>query len=108
MVNLVPLTKERLEGKKWRASGGYAFAATQSLLPLTGLEFSSAAVAMPIAFVEQAGRYVSVAVMSPVQGRNLFIGPSGQWLGLYVPAVLRSYPFCLGRMDDGGQVALCI
>lgn len=109
MVNIVPISFERHGAKRWRAAGGYTFAATQALLPLTGLEFANAAVAMPIAFVEQAGRYVSVAVMSPMQGRNLFIGPSGQWLGLYVPAVLRSYPFCLGRMDNSGdKVALCI
>jgi hypothetical protein len=109
MVNMVTVSRERHGGKRWRSPpGGYAFAATQALIPLVGLEFSAAAVAMPIAFVEHSGRYVPVAVLSPVQGRNLFIAPSGQWLGLYVPAALRSYPFRLGRIDSSDQVTLCI
>ena len=33
---------------------------------------------MPIAFVQQSGGYVPVAVMSPIAGRNFFIGPAGQ------------------------------
>lgn len=108
MVNLVAVSHERHGGKRWRAAGGYAFAATQTLIPLVGLEFSNAAVAMPIAFVEHSGNYVPVAVLSPVQGRNLFVGPSGQWLGIYVPAALRSYPFRLAVHEGSKQVSLCI
>jgi SapC len=108
MANIVPISQNRHGGKRWRATGGYAFAATQALLPLVGLEFANAAISMPIAFAEQSGRYLAVAVMSPIQGRNLFIGPSGQWLGHYVPAVLRSYPFHLRRIDGSDQVTLCI
>jgi SapC len=108
MVNMVAVSHERHGGKRWRSPGGYGFAATQALIPLVGPEFSSAAVAMPIAFVEHSGRYLPVAVLSPVQGRNFFIGPSGQWLGLYVPAALRSYPFGLSRIDGSDQVTLCI
>ena len=34
---------------------------------------------MPIAFVQQSGGYVAVAVMLPIHaGRNFFIGPAGQ------------------------------
>jgi hypothetical protein len=108
MVNMVAVSHERHGGKRWRAAGGYAFAATQTLIPLVGLEFSIAAVAMPIALVEHSGQYIPVAVLSPVQGRNLFIGPSGQWLGLYVPAALRSYPFCLAMHEASNQMSLCV
>src|SRR5512143_1215755 len=108
MVNIVAISHERHGGKSWRSPGSYAFAATQALIPLVGLDFSSAAVAMPIAFVEQAGRYLPVAVASPIQGRNLFIAPSGQWLGLYVPAALRRYPFSLAPVESSNQVNLCI
>ena len=40
--------------------------------------------------------------------RSFFVGPAGQWLGTYVPAALRSYPFRLGRVEGGEEVALCI
>src|SRR6478672_594680 len=108
MVNVIAVTRERHGGKRWRAAGGYTFAATQALIPLVGMEFSIAAVAMPIAFVEHSGNYVPVAVLSPVQGRNLFIGPSGQWLGLYVPAALRCYPFRLVVHEASQHVGLGI
>ena len=36
---------------------------------------------MPIVFIEQAGRYVLMAMMSPMPGHNLFVGPDGEWLG---------------------------
>jgi len=108
MVNIVPVDSERHAGKGWRPPQGYAFAATQAMVPLVGLEFAKVAVAMPIAFIEHSGRYLSVAVMSPVAGRNFLVGPNGQWLGGYVPAVLRSYPFRLARVEGSDQVTLCI
>jgi hypothetical protein len=75
---------------------------------LAGSEFGKAAAAMPIAFVDQSGAYVPVAVMSPMPGRNFFIGPAGQWLGAYVPAALRGYPFRLARVDGAEDSILCI
>ena len=63
---------------------------------------------MPIAFVEQSGRYVPVAVLSPLQGHNLFVGPGGQWLGSYVPSLLRGYPFVLARNEGAENAMLCI
>jgi hypothetical protein len=108
MVNLVAVDREKHANKGWRPPAGYGFAASQALLPLVGFELSSAAVAMPIAFIEQAGRHIPVAILSPVQGRNMFVGPDGQWLGNYVPAVLRSYPFVLVRSEGGENATLCI
>lgn len=108
MVSIVPVDRGRHIGKGWRSSQGYAFAATQALVPLVGAEFANAAVVMPISFVQHDGRYVPVGVTSPIQGRNFFVAPNGHWLGNYVPAALRSYPFRLGHAEDGGQVMLCI
>jgi hypothetical protein len=66
------------------------------------------AVAMPIAFVQQADSYLPVAILSPTQGRNFFVGPSGQWLGSYVPLSLQIYPFRLARREGSDQVSLSI
>ncbi len=63
---------------------------------------------MPIAFVAQAGRYRSVALMSPIAGRNLFVDPTGRWLGGYAPAFLRSYPFRLARAKDAERAILWV
>ena len=108
MVNIVPVSNQRHTGKAYRQSMGFGFAATQAVVPLMGAEFARAAVAMPIAFIEHSGRYVAVAVMSPIQGRNLFISPTGQWLGLYLPVSLRSFPFALAQVEGSDKFALCV
>jgi SapC len=56
MAKLVAVDRERHAGKGWRQPTGYGFAATQAVIPLMGAEFAKAALAMPIAFIEQAGR----------------------------------------------------
>ena len=108
MANIVPVSASHHAGKAWRRPASYAFAAPQALVPLVAPEFPKAALAMPIAFIEQAGQYVPVGLMSPLAGRNFFIGPAGQWLGTYVPAALRGYPFRLGRVEGSEELALCI
>ena len=108
MVNIVPVSRDRHASKGWRRPTGYSFAATEAVVPLTGAEFAIAAVAMPIAFIEKSGRYLPVAVMSPVSGRNMFVAPAGQWLGTYVPVRLRTYPFLLLRGEGSDQRLLCV
>src|SRR5271156_1471195 len=63
---------------------------------------------MPIVFIEEAGRYVLMAMMSPMPGHNLFVGPDGEWLGGYTPASLRSHPFRLARRQGSEQMTLYI
>jgi hypothetical protein len=108
MVDIVPITASRHSGKAWRRPGNLAFASELSVAELIGGEFAAAVLALPIGFIQQGGSYLPVAVMSPVAGRNLFVGPDGQWLGAYLPATLRAYPFRLGRVADSDNVSLCI
>ena len=109
LTNLVPVSAVTHAGKAWPAFDNLAFAAAQAVVPLLGAEFAKVAVSMPIAFIEQAGgQYLPVAVMSPIAGRNFFIGTSGQWLGGDAPAALRSYPFRLGRFGGAEELTLCI
>ena len=108
MASFVGVSQQQLAGKGWRRPSGYGFAATENAVALVGSEFARAALAMPIAFIEQAGQYVPAAVLSPIQGRNLFVGPAGQWLGGYVPAMLRTYPFRLARAPGSERASLCI
>jgi len=108
MVNIVPVDRDRHAGKGWRHSQDYSFAAQLVSVRLVGAELASAAVAMPVAFIEHSGRYLVAGVMSPLQGRNLFVAPDGRWLGAYVPAGFRSYPFSLARVKGSDQAILCI
>src|SRR6202044_2792722 len=63
---------------------------------------------MPIVFIEQAGRYMPLAMMSPLPGHNMFVGPDGGWLGGYTPSSLRSHPFRLVRREGSEQMTLYI
>jgi len=108
MTNFVPLNRSWHARKAWRRFNSYGFASAHAVIPLVGAEFGKAAVSMPIAFVEQSGGYVPVAVMSPIAGRNFFIGPAGQWLGAYVPAALRCYPFRFVGVEGAEGSTLCI
>ena len=63
---------------------------------------------MPIVFIEQAGRYGLTAMMSPMPGHNLFVGPDGEWLGGYAPSSLRSHPFRLVRREGSEQMTLYV
>jgi hypothetical protein len=108
MVNIFPVDKVRHTGKGWRRPMGYGFVAAEALAPISGSEFANAATAMPIGFVEKAGRYWPVGLMGLTKGSNVFVGPTGQWLGNYVPAVLRSYPFSLRRTSETEPPILCI
>ena len=108
MAKFIPVNKAEHAGKAWRRPAHYGFVATEPTIPLVSVEFAKAAVSMPIAFVAQEGRYVPVAMTSPIAGRNMFIGPSGQWLGTYMPAALAAYPFRLARVEGKPELVLCI
>ena len=93
--------------KAWKRFTGYQFARGIPVAQLAAPEISKAALSMPLAFM-QVGEAVSlVAVCGLLPEQNLFIAPDGRWLGAYVPAVFRGYPFKLARSGDN-NFALCI
>jgi hypothetical protein len=104
MARLVPIDRMRNTGKAWRRPTGYGWVTKDGLLPLGWSEFAQATLAMPIGFAEQGGRYVPVALLTLAPGDNLFVGLNREWLGGYIPAVLRVYPFGLIR-EPGSELA---
>jgi len=107
MPNYIPVTKERHATKRWRRVGSYAFASQQTAVTLLGAELGQAVRSFPLAFIKQGETFVLVAVLGLVQDRNVFVTSDGRWLGPYVPAALRVYPFALMRSEQGQQV-LCV
>ena len=89
------VSRERFAGKKWQRPGGYGFALTGAMAPIVAAEIGHAALRLPLAFLQQGDRFILAAVLSPVPGRNMLVAPDGRWLGGYVPAYIRSYPFAL-------------
>ncbi len=103
----VPLSRHRHAEKDWRRWTSYAFAAQQALVPLVAAELPKAALGLPIAFTQQGESYLPAAVLGIEPNVNLFVAPDGRWLGSYIPALLRTYPFSLTRTGDD-QWVLCL
>ena len=108
MARFVVVSREAHAQKVWRRFANAQFAANEALAPIVLAEVVHVGSWMPIVFIEEAGRYVLMAMMSPVPGHNLFVGPDGEWLGGYTPSSLRSHPFRLVRREGSEQMTLCI
>jgi len=86
----------------------YAFCRKVNSVPLTVVEFRSAAGEFPIVFV-QAGASVRPAVVLGLRHEeNLLVANDGQWLGRYIPAFVRRYPFVFSTQADGERFVLCV
>jgi hypothetical protein len=105
---LTVITKEQFSGKAWRRHSSYAFAAGGNLIPLVITELAQAVPAMPLGFVQRGEGFHLVAVTAPQPGANLFVAPDGRWLGAYVPAAVRGYPFRLLKPQGRADSVLCI
>lgn len=108
MPSYAPVSWDRHASKAYLRPVGYSAAATAAVVPLVAAELPRAALAMPIAFVGQGGRFRLVALLSLQPGQSLYVGPDGRWLGAYVPAALRGHPFALLRQEATAQSILCV
>ena len=79
---------------------------------VAAVEFADVAREFPIVFVragkEADGRdqVAPIAVMGLLANQNLY-EKDGAWRASYMPAVVRCYPFCIGRMD-AEKFAVCV
>lgn len=101
------LSLERHGERRWRRVSSYGFTAHQPLLPLAGLEIFQAALSLPMAFAPQQDGFGCVAVVGTRPGECLLVAPDGRWLGTYMPASLRCYPFGLAALEND-QYVLCM
>ncbi|MEA3643985.1 MAG: SapC family protein, partial [Lamprobacter sp.] len=107
MANLQPITLTRHRDHRWTRYTDYRFAAADTLAPLVVQELSKAVMSLPIGFIKQDSHDQLVAIQSLQPDQNLFVTADSRWLGGYIPAAYRSYPFSLAKTTDGQQV-LCI
>ena len=108
MAELAAITPERHAKKVWKHVTDYAFVAEDAGIPLVGAELSKAALAMPIGFMKIDSGYQLFAITSLQPETNLYVAPDGKWLGKYIPAALRGYPFRLLKPENAEKPVLCI
>ena len=101
---LAAVSKTTHATKRWLRYADYKFAATQALAPLVTPELAKATTAFPIGFVTSDESVNLVALLGLKAGQNLYVAPDGRWLGSYIPAVFRTYPFRLVDNGAGGTL----
>lgn len=104
---LQPTPLDSLQHRTLRFSPNqpYHFAATQILVPILASEIGRVAREMPILFPNQKG--MPQALLGLEAGKNLHVRDTGHWMGRYIPAHFRRYPFILGEITqtEAEQVA---
>lgn len=100
------LSKKTHAGQRLKGHTNFAFANGDALAPLVQQELATACMELPIAFVQIGETLAPMAIQGFEPGQNMRVAPNGQWLGKYIPALYRGYPFAL-LPDQNGQLALC-
>jgi hypothetical protein len=75
-------------------------------LPLSFVEFAPAVHDYPIAFIsgDSGSTFVAMAILGLEARQNLFVTGDDRWdAGVYLPAYVRRYPFCMTRVTVDGQ-----
>ncbi len=103
---ITPISQSEFGNKRFKRYESYAFAANEALAPLVLKELVRAAMVLPIGFAKVQEAFVPVAVLGLGNGKNLFVAPDGRWVGRYVPAAYRGYPYVLANGPDDKQI-LC-
>ena len=86
---------------------GYTFTHQQAVAPILLAELAKLVPHYALGFIKQETGYQAVALLSLDGQTNLYLHSDGRWLGNYVPASLRGYPFTLANTEDGKK-ALCM
>jgi len=101
-----PISFSAFGSKRFKRYDAYAFASKDTIAPLVLRELPRASLSLPIALTKVQEAFVPVAVMGLGGEQNLFVAPDGRWVGRYVPAVYRAYPFMLANGPENRQI-LC-
>ncbi len=94
---LVQVSRETHAKKRFKPTTSFSFARNMSRVRIIASEAPLIAQTFPIAFISENENVFPVAVLGLAKNENLFVSDQGQWLGLYVPAMLRRYPFQMGK-----------
>jgi len=92
---------------RYEPSTNVMFSKTALAVPLLAGEFSLASREFPIIFLKVPGdEIVPVALLGLPGEENQHVDAKGEWLGRYVPAYVRRYPFVLAQADNS-ELIVC-
>jgi len=102
------VNKDRHQDLYVETGKDYSFTQDINAVPLTAVEFQSAAREYPIVFAENQDNVVPAVILGTSKNENLFFSETGGWQGKYIPAFVRRYPFIFSSSEDGKTLTLCI
>lgn len=99
MSNPIQVLSRNVHGnKRWKRSSNLHFASRNNAVGLLADELPRAALVLPLAFIKKGEcEYVPAAVLGLAQNENLLLDAQDRWIGKYLPAAFRAYPFVLAR-----------
>ncbi|OOV86970.1 SapC family protein [Oceanospirillum linum] len=110
MARYTPISSETHQTAGWNLISDYSFAKGDALAPVSLAEISQLLPRYTLAFYRASEQdpLQLVAVQGLYPGQNLFITNQGKWLGGYVPAVYRGFPFRMIPLQESDKLVLCI
>lgn len=103
--SVTPLNREKHRDLRMLDSvDRYGFAMTTHVIPAVVDEFASALSHLPIVFAPSKPHPTPVFLVGVRPSRNLLVNDGGRWLGDYIPAFVRRYPFIRGEVDGSAPV----
>lgn len=105
----VPVTKNKHSNFSVKTGTNYDFAKKVNSVPLTAVEFPSAATDYCIIFAGNEESVMPAIILGVRDNENLYLTEEdNNWDASYVPAFVRRYPFVFSSNDDGSTFTLCI
>ena len=102
----VPITRARHFDCSLASIEGFEFSQGINSVPLTAVEFPTAVAEYPIVFTGSPGEIAPAVILGLGAAENLFLAPDFSWVGKYIPAFIRRYPFVFSRTED--RFLLCV
>lgn len=103
-----PVNRSRHANLSVKTGNTYRFASDVNSVPLMVAEFAQVANELAIVFAGPENDTIPAVLLGVRENENLLIDGDGKWLGRYVPAFLRRYPFVFSSGDDGQNFTLCV
>jgi hypothetical protein len=102
----VPITRARHFDCSLASIEGFEFSQGINSVPLAAVEFPMAVAEYPIIFTGSPGEIAPAVILGLGGTENDFLAPDFSWMGKYIPAFIRRYPFVFSRADD--RFLLCV
>ena len=106
--SVVPVSFQRHKGWAVKTGDTYAFAAEVNSVPVTAIEFAEAAAEYPVVFAGNEDSVFPAVILGARENENLQVAPDGRWLGKFIPAFVRRYPFVFSQDEAGKTFTLHI